>query len=223
VKQIRAPASTPNKGSSAPDVRPTNIPPPLVLLQLFPSVMEGLRELKDKGQDHMEGETSFSLASQITRTLKVASRVIAGRTLRWKRDTILAQNTKIGPARAGKPGGMKLNSVSKGESVKEEQEAVGVIEAWRRHAPFFNTTVQSSGGRPVPVVTEKVRIETASPAQGALKASHACAICGLKREERISKVDENVEDSFGDWWTEHWGHTECRTFWLENSSNLHQR
>ncbi|KAL1971088.1 hypothetical protein VTN77DRAFT_39 [Rasamsonia byssochlamydoides] len=218
--QIRHTAEPTNKArnqSSQPDVRPTNIPPPSVLLQLFPSVLEEFREKGTKARRDPD------LASHLASTLKVAARIIAGRALRWKRDTILSQSTKIGPARSGKAGGMKLSSVSKSESVKEEQEAVGVLEAWRRHAAFFNSVILSSGGRPVPVITDKTRIETAGPSQGALKASHACALCGLKRDERLPKIDENVEDSFGEWWVEHWGHTDCKRFWDENSKRLRQR
>lgn len=215
-------ASKPNSQSPKPDVRPTNIPPPSILLQLFPSVLEEFRERGNKAKRD-PGSTASDFAPHLASTLKVAARIIAGRTLRWKRDTILSQSTKIGPARSGKAGGMKLSSVSKSESVKEEQEAVGVIEAWRRHASFFNSAILSSGGRPVPVVTDKIRIETAGPNQGALTAPHACALCGLKRDERLPKIDENVEDSFGEWWTEHWGHTDCKRFWDENLKRLQRR
>ncbi|KAF5014580.1 hypothetical protein F66182_14383, partial [Fusarium sp. NRRL 66182] len=107
---------------------------------------------------------------------------------------------KIGPAQSGKSSGMKLSSVSKGESIKEEQEAVGVLEVWRHHASAFNSAIQSSGERPVAVITDKTRVITVGAAQGALKASHACALCGLKRDERLPKLDDDAQDSFGDWW-----------------------
>jgi hypothetical protein len=118
---------------------------------------------------------------------------------------------------------MKLSSVSKGENIKEEQEVVTVIESWRNHTASFNSFIQSSGGLTIPVIADKSRVDTASPEDGALKASHACALCGLKRDERLPKVDEDVQDSFGDWWTEHWGHTDCKRFWEENSKHLSQR
>jgi hypothetical protein len=222
VQHAAESTNKPQNPRSEPDVRPTNIPPPSVLLQLFPSVLDELRERGAKVRRD-PGSAAPNFALSLTSTLKVAARIIAGRTLRWKRDTLLSQSTKIGPARSGKAGGMKLSSVSKTESVKEEQEAVDVIEAWRRHAAFFNSIILSSGARPVPVVADKIPIETASPNQGALKASHACAICGLKRDERLPKIDENIEDSFGDWWVEHWGHTDCKRFWDENSRRLNQR
>ena len=59
--------------------------------------------------------------------------------------------------------------------------------------------------------------------EGTLTAPKACVICGLKREERIPKVDFQVEDSFGEWWVEHWGHRACRNFCHEHESKLKQR
>lgn len=205
-----------------PTVRPVNIPPPSVLLQLFPSLLDDFRDQGIKAKRDL-GSIDSKLALNLTSTLKVAARIIAGRTLRWKRDIILSQSTKIGPARSGKASGMKLSSVSKGENVKEQQEVAGVIEVWRRHNTILNSIIQSVGERPVPVITDKFRIDTAGPEQGALKAGHACALCGLKRDERLPKIDESIEDSFGDWWSEHWGHTDCKWFWDENSRNLSQR
>ncbi|CRG85733.1 hypothetical protein PISL3812_02755 [Talaromyces islandicus] len=203
-------------------VRPTNIPPPSVILQVFPSVLESFREQVNQNK-RKSGAPSQDLTTSLVSTLKATSRVIAGRSHRWKRDTRLSQSMKIGPAGSGKTSGMKLSSVSKGENIKEEQEVVTVIESWRNHTASFNSFVQSSGGRPIPVITDKSRVDTASPEDGALKASHACALCGLKRDERLPKVDEDVQDSFGDWWTEHWGHTDCKRFWEENSKHLSQR
>jgi hypothetical protein len=130
---------------------------------------------------------------------------------------------KIGPARAGKSGGMKLNTVNKNEDIKEQQEAVDVIAMWRERAALFNSVIQASGRRPVQIVSENTRVMTATAAQGAIKASHACALCGLKRDERLPKFDEGVEDSFGEWWTDHWGHTDCRLFWENNMGMLRQR
>lgn len=207
---------------SEANVRPTNIPPPSVILQVFPSVLESFREQVNQ-RKRKSGAPTQDLVTSLVSTLKATSRVISGRSQRWKRDTRLSQSMKIGPAGSGKTSGMKLSSVSKGENIKEEQEVVTVIECWRNHTASFNSFIQSSGGRPIPVVADKSRVDTASPEDGALKASHACALCGLKRDERLPKVDEDVQDSFGDWWTEHWGHTDCKRFWEENSKHLSQR
>ncbi|KAE8146124.1 hypothetical protein BDV25DRAFT_163114 [Aspergillus avenaceus] len=209
---------------SPAQVRPTNIPPPAVLLELFPRLFEQLREETAEAKKNVHDKQKVEdVSSLILCTLKSAARVIAGRTLRWKRDTILSQSMRIGPARAGKSGGMKLNTVNKNEDIKEQQEAVDVISTWRDRTALFNSIVQASGKRPVHVVPPTIRVITATPAQGALKASHACALCGLKRDERLPKVDDQVEDSFGEWWTDHWGHTDCRQFWETNVNLLGQR
>lgn len=208
----------------ASQVRPTNIPPPSVLLELFPKVLDQLRQGALQTRKNLQQKEKVdAAASAIHYTLKTAARVIAGRTLRWKRDAILSQSMRIGPARSGKPGGMKLSAVNKNEDIKEQQQAVDVIAIWRDWTTLFNSVVQASGKRPVPVVAENVRAMTASPEQGGLKASHACALCGLKRDERLPRVDEGVEDSFGEWWTDHWGHTDCKEFWEHNMKLLSQR
>lgn len=208
----------------ASHVRPTNIPPPSILLELFPQLFERLRQDGTEARRNLQQrEILESVSLSIINTLKTIARVIAGRTLRWKRDAILSQSMRIGPARSGKTGGMKLSTVNKNEDIKEQQEAVDVINMWRDRAALFNSVIQAAGKRPVQVVLENTRVTTAMASQGAIKAPHACALCGLKRDERIPKIDENVEDSFGEWWTEHWGHTECRQFWEDNMGLLGQR
>ncbi|OJJ03552.1 hypothetical protein ASPVEDRAFT_43025 [Aspergillus versicolor CBS 583.65] len=205
-------------------VRPTNIPPPSILLELFPQLFERLRQDGAEAKRNLQQrEILESVSLSIINTLKTIARVIAGRTLRWKRDAILSQSMRIGPARSGKTGGMKLSTVNKNEDIKEQQETVDVINMWRDRAALFNSVIQAAGKRPVQVVLENTRVTTAMASQGAIKAPHACALCGLKRDERIPKIDENVEDSFGEWWTEHWGHTECRQFWEDNMGLLGQR
>lgn len=210
--------------SPAGHVRPTNIPPPSILLELFPQLFERLRQDGAEAKRNVQQkEILESVSLSIINTLKTVARVIAGRTLRWKRDTILSQSMRIGPARSGKTGGMKLSTVNKNEDIKEQQEAVDVINMWRDRAALFNSVIQAAGRRPVQAIIENTRVTTAMASQGAIKAPHACALCGLKRDERIPKIDENVEDSFGEWWTEHWGHTECRQFWEDNLGLLEQR
>lgn len=121
---------------------------------------------------------------------------------------------------------MKLNAVNKHEDVKEEQDAADVLALWRERAALFNAVVQSAGLRPIPAVAgpAALKVITAKSGQGALKAAHACALCALKRDERVLRVDEeDVQDSFGEWWTDHWGHTGCRLFWEANHGMLGQR
>ncbi|KAJ6131420.1 hypothetical protein N7523_001880 [Penicillium sp. IBT 18751x] len=209
-------SSTPK---STPNVRPTNIPPPSVLLELLVNLFNNLQEEAATAKR----QPDQAAAAKIHNTLETASRIIAGRTLRWKRDTILSQSMRIGPA--GKPGGMKLSAVNKHENVKEEQDAVDVLSLWRERAALFNAVIQTAGLRPIPPISgpSALKVTTAKPEQGAIKAGHACALCALRRDERILKIDEDVQDSFGEWWTEHWGHTGCRMFWERNSGLLGQR
>lgn len=214
----------------SPTVRPTNIPPPSVLLELLVDLMNNLQKeaatTNNKTTQPPRTPQQSTTASKIHTTTSTAARIIAGRHLRWKRDTILSQSMRIGPARAGKSSGMKLNAVNKHEDVKEEQDAVDVLALWRERAALFNAVVQSAGLRPIPTVAgpAALKVVTAKPGQGALKAAHACALCALKRDERVLRVDEeDVQDSFGEWWTDHWGHTGCRLFWEANHGLLGQR
>ncbi|KAL5343336.1 hypothetical protein BJX70DRAFT_165051 [Aspergillus crustosus] len=218
--QISRVAQSPPAGH----IRPTNIPPPSILLELFPQLFERLRQEGTEAKRNLQRtEALKSVALSIIYTLKAAARVVAGRTLRWKRDAILSQSIRIGPARSGKAGGMKLSTVNKNEDIKEKQEAVDVIQMWRDRAALFNSVIQAAGKRPIQSILESTRVTTATASQGALKASHACALCGLKRDERVPRIDENVNDSFGEWWTDHWGHAECRQFWEDNTDLLGQR
>ncbi|OAX81467.1 hypothetical protein ACJ72_04194 [Emergomyces africanus] len=203
-------------------LRPKNIPPPSILLPLFPPLLEQYYQKVVKAKQL--GSTDPKLASSVESDLKVMARILAGRTLRWKRDTVLSQSTKIGPARSGNSGGMKLNSLNKSENVKEEKEAVEVLEAWRKRSSYLNSFILSAGGRAVPVLPDNVQVKTGTvEADGAFKASHACGLCGLKRDERTPKIDGIVHDNFGEWWIELWGHTECRNFWEANCGRLNQR
>ncbi|KAF7162106.1 hypothetical protein CNMCM5623_007551 [Aspergillus felis] len=216
--------TVPGEKVSESQIRPTNIPPPSVLLELFPRLFEQLREEATMARRGLQQEDQVeTTASRVLCTLKVVARVVAGRTLRWKRDTILSQSMRIGPARSGKPGGMKLSTVNKNESIKEQQEAVDVLTMWRDQAALFNSVIQASGKQPIQAIAENARVITATAAQGAIRAPHACALCGLKRDERLPKVDENVQDSFGEWWVEHWGHSECKVLWEKNMGLLAQR
>lgn len=209
--------------ASPPSVRPTNIPPPSVLLELLVDLFNNLQ--KEASTAKRESPPYPSTALNLHNTLSTAARIIAGRTHRWKRDSILSQSMRIGPARSGKPGGMKLSAVNKREDVKEEQDAVDVLTLWRERAALFNAVIQAAGLKPIPPIPDlsALKVITARADQGALKAGHSCALCALKRDERLLKVDEEVQDSFGEWWTEHWGHTGCRRFWEGNRGLLGQR
>ncbi|OBT62647.1 hypothetical protein VE03_07511 [Pseudogymnoascus sp. 23342-1-I1] len=221
--------------SSAPP--PTNIPPPSVLLTVFPQLLD----LSQSSLFQPVSSQSFSLKNRILSDpstinfirayillATVAGRIIAGRKYRWKRDTHLSQAMKIGPAAAGGKGGMKLVGVDKAEISREDREANEFIRTWqdqvgrlRSAVAIANSSIRDSSGHiVVPEISGTMPVRTATAAEGAVTAPKPCFICGLKRDERISKVDVQVEDSFGEWWVEHWGHKACKNFWTEHDSKL---
>jgi len=132
---------------------------------------------------------------------------------------------KIGPAAAGGKGGMKLAGIDKAETSREDREAAEVVRVWKEQlgrlksaVAVANTSLRDTRTHLViPDISEIMHVRTQ---EGALTAPKPCIICGLKREERITKVDLQVEDSFGEWWIEHWGHRACRNLWLEHESKL---
>ena len=120
---------------------------------------------------------------------------------------------------------MKLAGVDKTQSVREDREAADVVAVWRDRVGRLRSAVAAANsagraGLKVPELNETMQVQTAKLAPTGLKA---CIICGLKREERVSKVDLDIEDSFGEWWVEHWGHRACKNFWTEHEQKLRQR
>ena len=213
--------------SSMGDVRPMNIPPPAVLLQVLPQVFRQLlaeaRQLGDLNSAHGAASGVVALGKDIRQAFVVAARITAGRGLRWKRDSILAQSMKIGPAAAGVGGrGMKLTAVDKNESLREEKEVADAVSEWQKNAHLFNSTVKQAGIHR-PLMNLYMSVKPRAGDSSALRAPHACALCGIKRDERLPQVDVDVEDSFGEYWTEHWGHRECREFWSMYEKLLSKR
>lgn len=216
---------------------PTNIPPPSVLLALFPSIFD----LPQSALFKPVANQPFSLKNRIMSdpsTVKflqaylllatVAARILAGRKLRWKRDTLLSQAMKIGQASAGGKSGMKLAGVDKAEITREDREAAEVARVWKDQLGRLRSAVAVANSSihdhaqhlAIPNVSEAMHVKTED---GALTAPKPCLICGLKREERVNKVDIDVEDSFGEWWVDHWGHRACKNFWLEHEAKLRRR
>lgn len=216
---------------------PTNIPPPSILLALF----QPLFDLPQSTLFKSAANPPFALKNRILSdplTIEflrgylliavVAARIIAGRKLRWKRDTILSQAMKIGPSAAGGKGGMKLTGVDKAEVTREDREAADVVRLWKEQLGRLKSAVavantslkESSSHLLIPEINEVMHVKAQD---GAMSTPKPCVVCGLKRDERIAKVDVQVEDSFGEWWTEHWGHRACRNFWQEHESKLKQR
>jgi hypothetical protein len=228
------PAPVPAPSAEVPP--PTNIPPPSVLLAIFPQLFN----LPQSSLFQAVANQPFALKNRILSDLStidflrayillatVAARIMAGRKLRWKRDIHLSQAMKIGPAVAHGRGGMKLTGVDKAEATREEREAADLVRIWREQVGRLRSAVAAANSSlhdqsthlAVPEITETMTVKT----EGALTAPKACVVCGLKREERIPKVDFQVEDSFGEWWVEHWGHRACRNFWQEHEGKLKQR
>ena len=216
---------------------PTNIPPPSVILALFPSLFD----LPQSTLFKTIANQPFSLKNRIISdpsTIEflrgylliaiVAARTIAGRKLRWKRDTLLSQAMKIGPAALGGKGGMKLTGVDKAEVTREDREAADVVRIWKDQLGRLRSAIavansgmhDASAHLAIPDISENMYVKTQ---EGGLTAPKPCLICGLRREERVNKVDVQVEDSFGEWWVEHWGHRACRNFWLEHEPKLKNR
>ena len=112
-------------GSTTSDytTRPTNIPPPARVLELFLLVWQSL-----SASCKSTAPISSPTVDQIVQSHVVCTRVLAGRSLRWKRDAHLTQSMRIGPASAGK--GMKLQAINRHELAKEEQEAAELLRCW---------------------------------------------------------------------------------------------
>jgi len=215
---------------------PSNIPPPSVLLLLIagilsylPSKIKGVITSDRASSDPYESLDQSridQLRHEIT-SLRAIARIMAGRKLRWKRDTLLSQSMKIGPA--GKQGGMKLAGVDKAESRREDQELAEALNTWKQHVGPLRSTIAMvnvhlpGNGLVVPDISESMPVRLLKPNEGALMAPKCCFLCGLKRDERVFKVDGEVDDSFGEYWTEYWGHVDCVEFWEENKRSLAQR
>ncbi|KAK5990210.1 hypothetical protein PT974_08476 [Cladobotryum mycophilum] len=212
------------------DPPPTNVPPPSVILSMFPDLLASGNALFKP----ISGQNA-SIKQKILSTPKAveflegyillattAARVIAGRKQRWHRDKILAKSMSISAAGSK---GMKLAGVDKAQSAKEDREAADVVAVWREQVGRLRSAVTAANttgkaSLKVPELSENMHVQTAKMAPTSPKA---CIICGLKRDERISKVDHDIEDSFGEWWTEHWGHRSCKNFWIEHEQKLRQR
>ena len=234
-KSSRVPYSRTFKATETSNLGPppSNIPPPSILLPLIATTIASLpTDLKTLQIRHPLNQPS-STASAIDASLsalRAAARILAGRKLRWKRDTLLSQSMKIGPANSGKAGGMKLAGVDRAESRREDQEAAEALQTWKQAAGPLRATVAAFNGRApegerfrMPDVADGLPIRQGKASEGTVTAARCCFLCGIKRDERVAKVDVEVEDSFGEWWVEHWGHVDCVAFWENHKDFLRQR
>lgn len=207
----------PARANSRPDMRerPTNVPPPAVLLAWLPKCYIKLCS------DARSNPTDTTVHDRTRQTFYASAHLIAGRSQRWKRDTRLAQSMKI--AAAGRPGAMKLTSVDKSEMRKEDQEVEEVVAAWSRAWPVLNAIMTKSDSvRSITPLRTKMPVNTAT-GPDVLTADVPCALCGLKRNERVAGVDRNISDLFSEWWIEHWGHHDCQEFWYHFHDVLEHR
>ncbi|MCJ1315633.1 hypothetical protein MMC15_000953 [Xylographa vitiligo] len=232
IKQHTQPKPLPTTNKIAPfrnpetshAIPPANVPPPSILLSFLSNLVVALplHITKIIGQGpNLKVNSAAVLNAQVNCRLsfRVAARVITGRKLRWKRDAHLFQSMKIGPASAGRPGGMKLTGVDKAEAQREDREAVEIVRIWKANLGSIRTALTASNGQRrgqplgLPDISEKMLVRTATADEGAITATKCCFLCGLKRDERIVSLDGEVLDSLGEWWAEHWGHIECQNFW----------
>ncbi|KAF1979361.1 hypothetical protein BU23DRAFT_524053 [Bimuria novae-zelandiae CBS 107.79] len=199
------------------ELPPTNVPPPAVLLTLFPPLFA---DAQDKLFKPMAAQTlpmrNKVLAEPATITFlqgyimlaSVAAHIIAGRKLRWKRDHHLSQGMRIGPASSRATSGMKLSSIDKSENMKEEREASDVVRAWKnqigrlRHVVSAANQIKAGSLGVVPDIQETMSVKVLKQGEGGVPAKEPCMLCGLKRDERVGAVDQGVEDSFGEWWVD---------------------
>lgn len=201
----------------AGELPPTNVPPPAILLTLFPPLFA---DAQDKLFKPMAAQTlpmRNKLLSEPTTIAylqgylmlaSVAAHVIAGRKLRWKRDQHLSQGMRIGPASSRATSGMKLSTIDKSENMKEEREASDVVRAWKeqigrlRHVVSAANQIRAGTLGAVPDIQETMPVKVLKQGEGGVPAQQPCMLCGLKRDERVGAVDQGVEDSFGEWWIE---------------------
>ncbi|KAF2159532.1 hypothetical protein M409DRAFT_60744 [Zasmidium cellare ATCC 36951] len=231
-----------SRATSESALPPTNIPPPAILLSVFPSIFlpaqdalfQPLSRLDhSQRQELLAHPATHQFLRSYLETSLVLARIIAGRKLRWKRDQILSQSMRIGQAGASGKSGMKLTGVDKGEATKEEQEAQEALRLWRAQSGKLRgavtTASSASAGKasklpPMPEISDQMPVRTLKAVEGGFTAPHACALCGLKREERVAKVDIDVDDSFGEWWVQGVDmHLACRNWWEEHKAKLKSR
>jgi hypothetical protein len=211
-----APILSPTTDDAQPgELAPTNVPPPGVLLSLFPSLFADAQEklfkpmaaqtLPMRNKLMAEPGTINYLQGYLM-LANVAAHIIAGRKLRWKRDQHLSQGMRIGPASSRATSGMKLTGIDKGENMKEEREASDVVRVWKdqvgrlRHIVSGTNQIKAGTLGAVPDLQETMPVKTLKQSEGGMPARQPCMLCGLKREERVTAADMATDDSFGEWW-----------------------
>ncbi|KAG6027810.1 hypothetical protein E4U41_000831 [Claviceps citrina] len=209
---------------------PTNVPPPAILLSVFPDLFSSgdvlFKPLSGQTatirKQLLSNPRTVSFLQGYILIATTAARIIAGRKHRWHRDKILAKSMSVSAAGSK---GMKLAGLDKTRAARDDREAADVVAAWKEYVGRLRSAVAAANAAAdvdlkVPELTESAQIQTAKMVP---TAARPCIVCGLKREERVARVDFDVEDSFGEWWVDHWGHRACKNFWLRHEEKLRQR
>jgi hypothetical protein len=197
------------------ELPPTNVPPPGVLLSMFPALFAEAQEklfkpmaaqpLPMRNKLLAEPATIEFLQGYLI-LANVAAHIIAGRKLRWKRDQHLSQGMRIGPASSRATSGMKLTGIDKGENMKEEREVSDVVRHWKeqvgrlRHVVSGANQIKAGTLDRGPDLQETMPVKTLKQSEGGMPARQPCMLCGLKRDERVTAADMATDDSFGEWW-----------------------
>jgi hypothetical protein len=225
----KLPFSIPTPKSPPPEPAnpqpPTNVPPPAILLSLFPPLLTSLSTSFFQPLSSLQPSTrstvytnpvAITYLKSYLALATVCARLLAGRKLRWKRDTLLSQAMRIGPAAGGSAGrGMKVTSVDRTEVQREEREVADVVRAWQGEVGKLRGAVaeirkgaigtEREGmleGLRVPEIKEEMVVRSIGVGEGGVKSVRPCALCGLMRDERVGKVDGEVFDGFDEWWVE---------------------
>jgi hypothetical protein len=197
------------------ELPPTNVPPPGVLLSLFPILFAEAQEklfkpmaaqpLPMRNKLMAEPATIVYLQGYLI-LANVAAHIIAGRKLRWKRDQHLSQGMRIGPASSRATSGMKLTGIDKSENMKEEREVSDVVRHWKEQVGRLRHVVSGVNQIKAGTLERGTDLQEAMPvkmlkqSEGGIPARTPCMLCGLKREERVTAADMATNDSFGEWW-----------------------
>ena len=222
----------PTVSSDDKEPPPINVPPPSILLSAFPALLDLANSsifspLAGKSasirQKVLSDPSTVDFLKSYLLLSTVAARVVAGRKLRWNRDKFLIKGMSISAAGSK---GMKLAGVDKAQTARDDREAADVLMVWNEQVGRLRSAVAAANSATgatrlkVPDLAENMPVQTAKMVP---TAPRPCVICGLKRDERVTGVDHDVEDSFGEWWVEHWGHRACKNFWLQHEKQLRQR
>jgi hypothetical protein len=227
---IQSQAEITNLASEREVVAPTNVPPPSRLLSLFPVLLQLSDLVKLQNISSLNATQRSRLEEYMNGYLllvQTAGRILAGRGLRWKRDKYLSASNTISSSKAR---GMKLQTLDKTERLREDIEAMEVKKIWASYAGrarsvaamLFNEPNESKPGLfHIPDLNGQLKVKIVDIASGGIADRNPCALCGLNRDERVSGLDNDmVLDSFGEWWTVHWGHRACQNWWIKHEAEL---